>query len=299
MHYCGMDVSLHQTAICVVDGDGVIVSEAKLASAPEVISAFLTATGLRLERIGLEAGSTAAWLQAGLRERGWPAICIDARHAAATLQAGLRNKNDRNDARGLAQIMRLNAFRPVWVTSRESQRISALFTARNTVQDQLIRIENVIRGLLRCDGISIPLGRARFEAEVRERIEGEPKLLALLDPLLAARAELLTQRAVYDRRIDRQEGSDLQTTDDRASCGASRRSVVQGRDRRPASLPTFAHGRRSLWLDPTSLQLRRDRLHRPDQQGGRSTCEAHVVRGGTDHVAPRPGAAVHVESVGA
>ena len=111
MHFCGLDVSLRQTAVCIVDDGGKIVKEAKIASDPDVIAAFLSEAGYPLERIGLEAGSTAAWLQAGLVQRGWPAVCIDARHAAAALKAGFRNKNDKNDARGIAQMMRANSFR--------------------------------------------------------------------------------------------------------------------------------------------------------------------------------------------
>ena len=99
-------------------------------------------------------------------------MCIDARHAAAALQAGLRNKSDRNDARGIAQLMRLNAFRTVWVKSPQSQRTNAMLTARNTLQEQIIRVENVIRGLLRCDGVTLPPGCVRFEAEVRSRPDG-------------------------------------------------------------------------------------------------------------------------------
>jgi hypothetical protein len=73
MHYCGLDVSLRATAICVVDAEGAIVKEAKVASDPDAIGAFLRATGLELGRVGLEAGSTSSWLHAGLRAQGWPA----------------------------------------------------------------------------------------------------------------------------------------------------------------------------------------------------------------------------------
>jgi transposase len=186
MHFCGLDVSLRMTAVCIVDGDGRILKEAKVASDPEVIAEFLRGLGLALERVGLEAGATAAWLQAGLRERGWPAVCIDARHAAAALRAGLRDKSDRNDARGIAELMRLNAFRPVWVKSPQSQRTNAMLTARSTLQEQLVRMENVIRGLLRRDGVALPPGRSRFEAEVRGRLEGEEEIMAVVEPLLLA-----------------------------------------------------------------------------------------------------------------
>jgi transposase len=131
MHFCGLDVSLRQTAVCIADGDGKIVKEAKVGSDPAVVAKFLREAGYPLERIGLEAGSTAAWLQAGLAQQGWPAVCIDARHAAA-LKTGFRNKNDKNDARGIAQMMRTNSFRPVWVKSMAAQRLWAPCSPRAT-----------------------------------------------------------------------------------------------------------------------------------------------------------------------
>ena len=102
MYYIGIDVSTKESALCILDGNGKIVRETKLPTDPEIIARFFADTGLAIERIGLESGCTAAWLFAGLQRHGWPVICIDARHAAAALQAGFRNKNDRNDARGIA-----------------------------------------------------------------------------------------------------------------------------------------------------------------------------------------------------
>lgn len=87
MFYCGLDVSLRETAICVVDAEGRILKEAKIASDPEVIARAIEYAGYICEKVGLESGSTAAWLQAGLAKLGQPAICIDARHASAMLQA--------------------------------------------------------------------------------------------------------------------------------------------------------------------------------------------------------------------
>ena len=122
MYFIGIDVSTKESALCILDGNGKIVRETKLPSDPEIIGRFIADTGLAIERIGLESGCTAAWLFAGLQGYGWPVICIDARHAAAALQAGFRNKNDRNDARGIADLMRVNKYRPVWVKSPEAQR---------------------------------------------------------------------------------------------------------------------------------------------------------------------------------
>ena len=100
------------------------------------------------------------------------------RHAAAALQAGFRNKNDRNDARGIADLMRVNKYRPVWVKSPEAQRQGRLLTARATLQSQLVALENTIRGLLRQEGIGLTDRRTAFEAAVREVIADDRLLLA-------------------------------------------------------------------------------------------------------------------------
>jgi hypothetical protein len=93
---------------CLLEGERAlhIVRETKLPTGPDVIARFVAATGLAIERIGLESDCTKAWLFAALQRYGWPATCIDARHAATALQAGFRNKNNRNDARGIADLMR-------------------------------------------------------------------------------------------------------------------------------------------------------------------------------------------------
>jgi transposase len=164
--YCGLDVSLRLTALCIMDHEGRIVREAKLASDPVVIDTFLGDSGFKLERIGIETGGTSLWLYRELRRLGYPAICIDARHAAAALQAGLRNKNDRNDARGIAELMRVKAYREVWVKSAESQHRGMLLAARGTLHGQRVALENVIRGFLRLEGITLPVRSPRFTEEV-------------------------------------------------------------------------------------------------------------------------------------
>jgi transposase len=201
MYYIGIDVSTKESALCILDGNGKIVREAKLATDPEIIARFIAATGLAIERIGLESGCTAAWLFAGLQRYGWPVICIDARHAAAALQAGFRNKNDRNDARGIADLMRVNKYRPVWVKSPEAQRQARLLTARATLQSQLVALENTIRGLLRQEGIGLTDRRTAFEAAVREAIGDDQLLQAALHPLLETRNAVLQHRATLDRQI--------------------------------------------------------------------------------------------------
>ena len=115
-YFAGLDVSLEETAVCVVDGTGRIVREAWVASDPETLVAFFRASGMVMERVGLEACSLTAWLQKGLSAEGIPAICIEARQAKAAMGA-MPNKTDRNDARGITQIMRSGWYRAVHVKS--------------------------------------------------------------------------------------------------------------------------------------------------------------------------------------
>jgi transposase len=117
-HYAGLDVSLEETAICVVDSTGQIVKEARAASEPEMLIAALREIDLPLERVGLEACSLTAWLHDELHSAGLPAVCIETRHANAAMKT-MPNKTDRNDARALAQIMRTGWYRQVHVKSRQ------------------------------------------------------------------------------------------------------------------------------------------------------------------------------------
>ncbi len=92
--YVGMDVSLKETSICVVDGKGEIVSEGTVISEPSAIAAFIKTKAGSVVRIGLETGPTTTWLWHELRALGLPVICIDARHAKAALSLQI-NKSDR------------------------------------------------------------------------------------------------------------------------------------------------------------------------------------------------------------
>ena len=135
-HYAGLDVSLEETAICVVDSTGQIVKEARAASEPETLIAALREIDLPLERVGLEACSLTAWLHDELHSAGLPAVCIETRHANAAMKT-MPNKTDRNDARALAQIMRTGWYRQVHVKSRQCRLWRSLLVARRTVLNEM------------------------------------------------------------------------------------------------------------------------------------------------------------------
>ncbi len=139
-HYAGIDVSLEYSAVCVVDGNGNILREAKIASEPEALIAWFGELGLTLERIGLEAGPLSQWLYAALREAGFSVELLETRHVRDAFKA-MSVKSDRNDARGIAQLMRLGWFRPVHCKSLEAQEARAVLTARKLLQSKLLDIQ--------------------------------------------------------------------------------------------------------------------------------------------------------------
>ena len=102
-HFAGLDVSVKDTSICIVDGTGKIVREVKVASEPAALQAVLNDTRYQFKRIGLEAEPLSQWLFRVLGEAGSPLVCVETRHMRAVLKAQI-NKTDRNDARGIAHI---------------------------------------------------------------------------------------------------------------------------------------------------------------------------------------------------
>jgi transposase len=200
-HYAGLDVSVKETAICIVDETGTVCREVKLPSHPEDLARMLKDPAWNFERIGLEAGPLSQWLFSGLAEAGLPVICIETRHTKAFLKAQV-NKTDRNDARGIAQMMRVNLFRPVHVKTLTSQKRRALLTARKLLQDKAIAIENDIRGLLRNFGLKVGIvGAVKFEQRIRELVDGMPDLAEIVEPLLDARCKLRQHFATLHRKL--------------------------------------------------------------------------------------------------
>jgi transposase len=200
-HYVGLDVSVRHTSICIVDDVGKVVREARVTSEPEAIIPILTAQHLACRRVGLEAGPLSQWLFNALASAGLPVICVETRHMKAALAAQI-NKTDRNDARGIAQMMRVGLYRAVHVKSEASQEKRTLLTARKLLQGQNRAIENDIRGLLRSFGLKVgPTSAGAFDARVYQLIEGLPRLTTIIRPLLEARAVLRSQFAVLHRML--------------------------------------------------------------------------------------------------
>jgi transposase len=200
-HYAGLDVSVKETSVCIVDETGKICRETKVPTHPKDLVKVFKDPAWRLERIGLEAGPLSQWLFSGLAEEDLPVVCIETRHTKAFLKAQV-NKSDRNDARGIAQMMRVNLFRPVHVKTLSSQKRRALLTARKLLQEKAIAIENEIRGLLRNFGLKVGVvGAVAFEQRISELVEGMPDLHAIMRSLLEARQVLREQFMQLHRKL--------------------------------------------------------------------------------------------------
>ena len=200
-YFAGLDVSVKETSVCIVDDAGVLVREVKVASEPEALLQVLMAPGQPFERIGLEAGPLSQWLFSALAEAGLPVICVETRHMRAVLKAQI-NKTDRNDARGMAQMMRVGLYRPVHVKTLRSQKLRMLLTHRKLLQSKATAIDNDLRATLRNFGLKVGIvGRAKFEVRIKELVEDLPDLAVLVEPLLIVRRVLREQIDILHRRL--------------------------------------------------------------------------------------------------
>ena len=200
-YFAGLDISVKDTSVCIVDGTGKIVREVKVASEPQALLAVLRNATYCFKRIGLEAGPLSQWLYGALAEAGLPVICVETRHMRAVLKAQI-NKTDRNDARGMAQMMRVGLYRPVHVKTLRSQKLRMLLTHRKLVQSKAIALDNDLRGTLRNFGLKVGVvGTVKFEARVRELVENLPDVAELVEPLLIVRQVLREQLGILHRRL--------------------------------------------------------------------------------------------------
>jgi transposase len=200
-HYAGINVSLESSSICVVDGSGHIVREAKVSSEPVVLLAWFKELGLHLTRIGLEAGPLSQWLYAGMRDAGLSVELLETRHVRDAFKA-MPVKTDRKDARGIAQLMRLGWFRSVHCKSLPAQELRAVLTARKLVQTKRQDVEMSLRGIRRDFGLKVgPTTPRSFEGRIRALVCGHAMLEEIADALLLGRASLAEQLGRLQKRL--------------------------------------------------------------------------------------------------
>jgi len=190
-YFTGIDVSLRSVSICVVDEAGSVQYEGKIPAEVDLIVASLRRVCLDIKQVGIESGTLTQYLTYGLQKAGYEVICLEARQTAATL-AAMRNKTDRNDARGLAQILRSGWYRTVHVKSLESHQVRALLASRKAILAKCVDLENELRGLLKIFGVRLAshVAHGSFDQTVRAAVSATPELGMSLLPLLDARTVL-------------------------------------------------------------------------------------------------------------
>src|ERR1700748_189222 len=200
-YYSGIDVSLERSSVCVVDGSGKIARETRVASEPEALINWFGSLGFGLARIGLEAGPLSQWLFAAMKADGLAVELLETRHVRDAFKA-MPVKSDRNDARNIAQLMRLGWFRPVHCKSASAQEIRAMLTARKLIQSKLQDVENSLRGILRGFGLKVGETTKRsFAGRIEELVPGHPNLETIAQGLLKVRAVLLREFNGFERQV--------------------------------------------------------------------------------------------------
>lgn len=202
--FAALDVSQEQTAVCVVDAGGTIVAEGKAPTCPDAIAAWLAPWPGAIERLGMETGPLAVWLWNALSTKGLPIVCLDARHAHGVLKM-MPNKTDRQDARGLAQIIRTGWFKEVRIKSHDAYVVRALLSARAALVGIRVRLENETRGLLKTFGVLFGKRVGGFARRAEEIVAGElavaPELRPIFEALVAARHAILERIRGLDARL--------------------------------------------------------------------------------------------------
>jgi transposase len=203
-YFVGLDVSLWSCALCIVDAKGNVILERELPCDVADIAQCLTRLPHPIERIGFEAGTMSQHLFFGLKAEGFDVVCMEARQVNAALSA-MRNKTDKNDARGIAQVLRTGWFSPVHMKSRESHGVRALLSTRKALLKKTMDLANEVRGLLKIFGIRLPktVKHGSFDGVVRPKIEMDDVLAHALVPLLDARVVLYQHFLELDRRVKR------------------------------------------------------------------------------------------------
>lgn len=209
--YVGLDVSQKETSVCVIDGTGQVIFEGKAKSEPGALTELLHKRAPYAERIGFETGAMASWLWHELRRVNLPVVCVDARHAHAVLSVRM-NKSDQNDARGLAELVRVGWYREVKVKSERSQEIRAILVARSRLVSMRRDIENQVRSMVKEYGLTFKRAiGAAFRKQVIELLGEKHRLRTVIDPLLSIHAHICEQQWKFDDGVRRLARADETT----------------------------------------------------------------------------------------
>lgn len=200
-HYVGLDVSQRETAVCVVDEDGKQVFEGRAKSNPGALAEMLRKRAPFAERIGFETGAMSSWLWHELKRIDLPVVCIDARHAKAALSLRM-NKSDENDARGLAELVRIGWYKEVKVKSAESQQVRSMLVTRSRLVEIRRDLENQVRSMLKEHGLLFERAiGSMFRRKVTESVADGHALWDVIQPLLSIHEHVCSEQEKLDKKI--------------------------------------------------------------------------------------------------
>ena len=287
-YFAGLDISMDETQVCVLDREGAVVRESKAASTAEAIAGELSKAP-SCRRIVFETGRMAPILFHGLNQLGLPVVCVESRQAYQALKSLATHKTDRNDARGLAHLARTGFFKPVHVKSLRAHALRSLISARKKLVGQRVTLENQIRGLAVVFGVRLPRAlTTAFIDQALKASEGVAGLSAAMRGLSAARVAVMTAVAAIDADIRRMTRASaacrrLMTIPRRRTVDRSR--LCRG-NRRSLPHPPIQRHRRLSGLGPQAVSVGGGRLHRRHLQMRRWAGANPAVRGRQRHADP-------------
>lgn len=176
-YYAGLDVSMNTTFICIVSEKGKVVKELESASTPEAIDSCLLGTRLKIEKVGLESGCLTHYIKKGLKKRGYEVVGMES-HRMAAILATIINKTDKNDARGIAEALRVGHYKECVHRSDEAVETRTILHGRRTAVEGRTHAITSIKGHLKVYGIRLGTGSGK---NFREKVEGA---IAVLNPMV-------------------------------------------------------------------------------------------------------------------
>jgi transposase len=268
--YVGLDVSLEETKLHVLDDEGRRVWRGKCKSHPHDIEAALRKHAPEAAKVGIETGPLTNWLWTELTRRDLPMVCLDARQAKRALDMKA-NKTDANDAEGLAHLVRSGWYREVRVKGRDAMLSKALVSARAQLTAMTTDLSNQIRGVMKTFGLVVPKGSGGvFEKNVRTLLDGAEAIAAIVMPLLEVWRTTRQRTAVLDRRVlaAARKSSECRLLMTMPGIGAVTATSFVAAVERPES---FSHSRDvGAWLGLTPRRY----------QSGEIDYEGHISRRG-------------------
>lgn len=218
-NYVGLDVSLKTTSVCILNETGKRMGEGEVESTPEAIHNFLKTTGLEIEQIGLESGNLTHYLKKGLLQMQYRVVVMESRKMAAILQT-IINKTDKNDARGIAEALRVGHFRECVHRSDDAVEIRTLLHLRQTAIEERTHVITSLRGHLKVYGIKFSKKAGKtFRAKVEEGIQKlRPRVQSMIKSLLNILDALDKELKIMTKEIEAVAAEDedvklLQTVD--------------------------------------------------------------------------------------